>query len=101
MFVESSLDQPKSDVYVNVCAAQYVNFCVRGAVRQSGVEGSVCGGGGGSLAEEELRSPRKPLLHLTHAMLGVSLPPSEPSSSSNISPFGSLRLVKEKINLFL
>ena len=73
-FVESSLDQPKSDAYVNVCAAQYVNFCERGAVRQSGVEGSECGGGGGSLAEEELRSPRKPLLHLTHAMLGVSLP---------------------------
>ena len=77
-----------------------VNFCVQAAVRQSGVEGSECGGGGGSLAEEELRSPRKPLLHLTHAMLGVSLPPSE-LFQSIFRPFvGGFQLVKEKVHLF-
>ena len=57
-----------------MCALMCVFTCIceeQASVRQSGVEGSECGGGGGSLAEEELRSPRKPLLHLTHAMLGV------------------------------
>ena len=57
---------------LHVCVhSMYFTF-VEAAVRQSGVEGSECGGGGGSLAEEELRSLRKPLLHLTHAMIGVS-----------------------------
>ena len=60
----------------------YFIFVQAASVRQSGVEGSECGGGGGSLAEEELRSLRNPLLHLTHAMLGVSHYPSSVIASS-------------------
>ena len=63
-------------------------------MRQSGVEGSECGGGGGGSLAEEVRSPRKPLLHLTHAMLGVSLPSLEPLQ---FGPF-RVRSVDEKVH---